>query len=97
MLGKEVKTRLSLLQQDIVNKIRQEKIVYFKGNREINFGEGEKVWMEEYKNTIKPTWKTVKITKLGENYPKREDKKFSYRLLQSSTFYEKKKEFLYKG
>ena len=66
LLGRDVRTRLSLLVQDKVDKIRENQVKYFKGTRTVDFEEGERVRMRDYKNPAKPVWKTAVVTsKLG--------------------------------
>lgn len=66
MLGREVRTRLTFLHKPRADSIAEDQKKYFHGHRDINFEEGENVYMRNYKNPMKPTWKKATIkTNLG--------------------------------
>ena len=66
MLKREVRTRLSFLHQSKADHIAEEQQKYFHGNREVDFEEGEKVYIRDYKNPMKPTWTRATVqSRLG--------------------------------
>jgi len=61
MFGREVRTRLSLLNKAERDKVRIKQAQYFKGKREIDFEPGEIVYVRDYKYPAKPTWRKAII------------------------------------
>ncbi|XP_046742894.1 uncharacterized protein LOC124409358 [Diprion similis] len=66
MLGRETRTRLSLLSKTLIETTRERQVKYFHGRREIDLEEGDKVYIRNYKDPAKPTWEPAIIkTVLG--------------------------------
>ncbi|XP_039311136.1 uncharacterized protein LOC105203193 [Solenopsis invicta] len=66
MFGREIRTRLSLLNRPERDKAREKQVQYFKGNREILLKPGDIVYVRDYKIPTKPTWRKAIIkSKIG--------------------------------
>ncbi|XP_055306725.1 uncharacterized protein K02A2.6-like [Sitodiplosis mosellana] len=74
LLGKELKSRFSLLKPPVVTDVIKEKqqtaIKNYKGNRNVNFSVGQKVYVRDYRNPNKASWSQATIkNKIGpRNY-----------------------------
>lgn len=66
MFGRDVRTRLSLLARNEREKARERQVRYFRGNCELDLCQGDIVFVRDYKNPAKPTWRKAVIkSKLG--------------------------------
>ncbi|XP_055302926.1 uncharacterized protein K02A2.6-like [Sitodiplosis mosellana] len=74
LLGKELKSRFSWLKPPVVTDVIKEKqqtaIKNYKGNRNVNFSVGQKVYVRDYRNPNKASWSQATIkNKIGpRNY-----------------------------
>lgn len=67
LLGKEIKSRFNLLKppviSDVIEQKQQNQIKNYRGNRNVKFAIGQKVYVRDYKNPNKDGWSPAKIKK----------------------------------